>query len=471
MGNLFSGDHVIDEQAVATYTELTYLRKSEIRHIATLLDEVDPGKLRGDLQHRFTLEQIDKIFPEIHCSPFRDSIYRVFSSKKDGHLSLEDVLDLCSAFSENSFENARAAWAFYIFDFDGDNQISLNDLIEAVQMLTRNEQTECGSIGRAEAEHVARMVGQKREYRIGTLLQKLYGKFMGDTYLHDDLRATSTDVDRTKVSLELVLTALYQEKRSEQCKHPKYLTIPMLYKPTIVDDVLMPFLCPLYIEELERVLNLTIVRKKISQYNDLYQVVSENTGFNATSYPLTSVSKVYQLVMSERSMKIATPKWITHRIFKQIEEVVMLGNEIGAYTTKLKRLFGGTLIKQFIQNMNLTEESTEKPKMYLYSAHDINIGAFSKAHGFKKPEIPLYGSTIIVEKLRDHAGSVFVRMMLWTGVTEELITYTIPGCGKICPINKYLNFVRDIIPTDEESNCLWNVVTKDELRQYYEYFD
>lgn len=58
--------------------------------------------------------------------------------------------------------------------------------------------------------------------------------------------------------------------------------------------------------------------------------------------------------------------------------------------------------------------------------------------------------------------------MLWTGVTEELITYTIPGCGKICPISKYLNFVQDIIPTDEESNCLWDVVTKDELRQYFE---
>lgn len=114
--------------------------------------------------------------------------------------------------------------------------------------------------------------------------------------------------------------------------------------------------------------------------------------------------------MLQRSMKIATPKWITHRIFKEIEEVVMLSGEIGAYTTKLKRLSGGTLIKQFIQNMHLAEGSTEKPRMYLYSAHDINVGAFSKAHGFKKPEIPLYGSTIIVEKLRDNAGSVFVRV-------------------------------------------------------------
>jgi len=49
------------------------------------------------------------------CNPFRDAIYRVFSSKQDGHLSFEDTLDLCSAFSSNCPQDVRAAWAFEIF--------------------------------------------------------------------------------------------------------------------------------------------------------------------------------------------------------------------------------------------------------------------------------------------------------------------------------------------------------------------
>lgn len=61
--------------------------------------------------HRIIIYRLNSF----QCSPFRDSIYRVFSSKKDERLSLEDVLDLCSAFSEYCPDNVRATWAFYVF--------------------------------------------------------------------------------------------------------------------------------------------------------------------------------------------------------------------------------------------------------------------------------------------------------------------------------------------------------------------
>ncbi|CAK9832973.1 Calcium and integrin-binding protein 1 [Anthophora retusa] len=161
MGNFSSRDRILDEELLNTYAELTYLGKSEIKHIVKLLDDVDPGKLRKNLQHRFTTEQVGIILPQIQCSPFCDSIYRVFSSKKDGHLSLEDILDLCSIFSRDCVKEVRATWAFYIFDFDGDNQISLADLMEAVRRLTWNDQDEYESIDTTEAEHIARMVLQE----------------------------------------------------------------------------------------------------------------------------------------------------------------------------------------------------------------------------------------------------------------------------------------------------------------------
>ena len=43
-------------------------------------------------------------------------------------------------------------------DFDGDNQISLDDLIEAVHRLTWTKQDEHESIDKAEAERIVRMV-------------------------------------------------------------------------------------------------------------------------------------------------------------------------------------------------------------------------------------------------------------------------------------------------------------------------
>ncbi|XP_017762079.1 PREDICTED: calcium and integrin-binding family member 3-like [Eufriesea mexicana] len=161
MGNFMSTDCILDEETITNYCELTYLRKKEIRYIIKLLDDIKPGLLRVNPQHRFTIAEIDAILPQIRCNPFRDSIYRVFSSRKDNRMSLEDLLDLYSVFSENCPDNVRASWAFHIYDFDGDNQISLSDLMETVNRLTWSYQNEHSGIDVADVEHVARMVLQE----------------------------------------------------------------------------------------------------------------------------------------------------------------------------------------------------------------------------------------------------------------------------------------------------------------------
>lgn len=147
---------IVDKQTLETYLEFSYLTKGDIRRIVHLLHSVNPGKLVQNRQHRFTLTEIDKILPQIQCSPFRESVYHVFSSQNDNRLSLEDVLDLCSAFSENCPVEVQASWAFQIFDFDGNGLIELHDLEEAVKKLTWN----CNdvNINKRDITHVAEMV-------------------------------------------------------------------------------------------------------------------------------------------------------------------------------------------------------------------------------------------------------------------------------------------------------------------------
>lgn len=66
------------------------------------------------------------------CNPFRDTIYRVFSSRRDGCLSFEDTMDLCSAFSANCPQGVRAAWAFEIFGkLADDNRIYIQPFVSA----------------------------------------------------------------------------------------------------------------------------------------------------------------------------------------------------------------------------------------------------------------------------------------------------------------------------------------------------
>ncbi|KAG5314108.1 CIB1 protein, partial [Acromyrmex insinuator] len=129
MGNTGSKENVISEEALNEYVELTYLNKNEIRQIYKRLDDLEPGILKQNLHYRFSVEQINKILPQIHCNPFCDVIYRVFS--------------------------VRAAWAFEIFDFDGDNQVSLDDLIEMVRRLAGTDERGQNRIDRQQAEDEA----------------------------------------------------------------------------------------------------------------------------------------------------------------------------------------------------------------------------------------------------------------------------------------------------------------------------
>ncbi|XP_015518443.1 calcium and integrin-binding protein 1 [Neodiprion pinetum] len=162
MGSSVSTKQITQEK-LEEYCQLTFLTKAEIMHIYKLFKTLGPEELNEDFKHRFPVEHIVKIFPAIRHNPFRDSIMRVFSSEQDGHFSFEDTLDLCSALSENCPEEVRAAWAFRIFDFDGDNQLSLDDLIESIERLTGLNENSEPRIDRPSSEYIAQAVLQEMD--------------------------------------------------------------------------------------------------------------------------------------------------------------------------------------------------------------------------------------------------------------------------------------------------------------------
>lgn len=74
---------------------------------------------------------------ELACNPFADRICQVFSSAGDGSgdCTFEDYLDMMSVFSDSAPKSVKAEHAFRIFDFDGDDMLSKNDLKQVIQRL------------------------------------------------------------------------------------------------------------------------------------------------------------------------------------------------------------------------------------------------------------------------------------------------------------------------------------------------
>lgn len=78
------------------------------------------------------------------------------------------------------------------------------------------------------------------------------------------------------------------------------------------------------------------------------------------------------------------------------------------YTEQMKRIMIGPLVKRFLKIFN--DEKSQK-KIYLYSGHETNIAAFINAHNISgAPDVPDYGSTLILEKLSGSDNRKYIRV-------------------------------------------------------------
>ncbi|XP_012244773.1 venom acid phosphatase Acph-1 isoform X2 [Bombus impatiens] len=308
--------------------------------------------------------------------------------------------------------------------------------------------------------------GKMREYRIGTMLKERYGKFLGDIYHPSDVYAYSTDHDRTKMSLQLVLAGLYHPTPLQTWnQNLSWMPIPIYYMPEKIDNILKPDLSPLYMKTVDEVRNTEEILRKLLSYRDLFKLLSEKTGLNITTTYMAY--ELYNQLVAKETMNHLLPEWYTEEVSKKLQDIVKIEYEIRSYTPLLKRLNGGVIIRRFIDNIRINEKRDRPRKIYLYSGHEVNVAAVVRALNLTEPEIPPYGSAIIFEKLKDLNNKVYIRMLFWNGVTDELKVYKISECDEICPIEKYLNIVNDLLPSDEEVNHKWDYLSKEELHKLY----
>lgn len=88
-------------------------------------------------------------------------------------------------------------------------------------------------------------LGKKREYDLGSHLRSLYNDFLGEDYTPKKLAARSTEYDRAKMSLQLVLSSLYPPKGTQVWnKYLNWQPIPYTYEPGDNDILMIPEECP-----------------------------------------------------------------------------------------------------------------------------------------------------------------------------------------------------------------------------------
>ncbi|KAL7300953.1 hypothetical protein TKK_0006232 [Trichogramma kaykai] len=295
--------------------------------------------------------------------------------------------------------------------------------------------------------------GMKRLYDTGKMLRERYDKFLGH-YKPQEVYAFSTDVDRTKISLQLLLAGLYPPtEESMWNKDLPWQPIPIHYKPKGENFLYVDWSCPTF-ERLYKDAQMHPEVNNIMQQNhDVLEFVKDITKMKFERGAL-SVLSITANIQSALAMGLPLPNWCSEETFKILEEVSAVGFKSLAITDPLAKIVVGPTAQVLQDNMQRNEDKKDSRKIYLYSAHDSTVMPFLTGLNIKNaPQLAEYGSAVITEKLRDKDGKSFVRMLFWTGVSEKLIPLELPGCKHICTFEEYKNAIAHILPDSGKKNC------------------
>lgn len=268
-------------------------------------------------------------------------------------------------------------------------------------------------------------------------------------------------------SVQLVNAGLWPPSESQRWnKDLLWIPIPYEYVPSERDSLMLSYDCPTYEEEYERVLQSDEVQTLIDPHREFFANLSDHTGANITGP--RNVFFVYQALESLKNYNFTLPSW-TEVYFPdgEMHDVTLLAYEISVWSDLLKRIYGGPLLRDVLQDYKKLIEATSanefNTKITLYGGHESNICALLKTLGLWFPHLPDFSSAVIFELYSNNSTNEFgIQILYHLGRSRNTIPLTLPGCTPICPISEFTRLLSNVIPDDVDELCGYNVQAGDE---------
>ncbi|XP_033225864.1 venom acid phosphatase Acph-1-like [Belonocnema kinseyi] len=227
--------------------------------------------------------------------------------------------------------------------------------------------------------------GRKRELELGKFLRKTYDAFLGPEYIPGSVDARSTDVNRTKESLGLILKGMMPKAE-----------VPTKFDDKLKDTLLLPQACPGYATEYLEAKRDT--KKELKKFKGFMKDLSKWTGKSIKSS--LDMYHIYVTLECEKFMNLKLPSW-TKGVYPDgdLYKGTLLEFERMNYSESMKRRNGGRLLKKCKNDMDSVEngQMDKSRKMIIYGAHDLNILAILKSLDVYFPHVPKFSSAVIIE--------------------------------------------------------------------------
>ncbi|XP_060526942.1 uncharacterized protein LOC132702372 [Cylas formicarius] len=295
--------------------------------------------------------------------------------------------------------------------------------------------------------------GKQTEYNLGSELRQRYREFLGDVWNIDLIEARSTDLDRTKMSIQLSLAGLWPPTGvNEWNLLLNWQPIPYNYLPVTEDKELFgPFgACSTkFLAELNAVISSEETSAYIeARYSKILEVLVNNTG----SASLLNAFSVYLTLVVQEELGLPLDEW-TQKVYPEpLKSLAVDFYYLETINTPLRRIMAGYYLKKVLSDTERKINGTLTPstrKLFLYSAHEQNIaGLVLSLDVFELRDVPAYGSYFIVE-LHKIEGVWGIKLFYQNYETKEPRALSLPGCDTFCPYDDFVRLVEDIIPESD----------------------
>ncbi|XP_066254927.1 venom acid phosphatase Acph-1-like [Euwallacea similis] len=292
--------------------------------------------------------------------------------------------------------------------------------------------------------------GKKTEYRVGLRLRQLYNEFLTDIWNVNFLEARSTNTNRTKMSLELVLAGLYPPKKQQVWSGLPWQPIPYKY-PSSGDKETQPWnACYTnFYDLLNKILDSDEIVAYGKRYSEVLSIIANQTNSELT---LMSLYVYYFGFATQLEVGYTLESW-TSKVFPEpIHSAAVDFYYFITNTTAIRRISAGFLIKKILTDTKAKINGSLSPssrKVFFYSGHELNIAATLLAlDAYKVTDIPPYGSHVIFEvhEISDVWG---IKLFYQNYLEYDPIPLTIPGCNHFCPYDEFYSLVEEILPLSD----------------------
>ncbi|ERL91221.1 venom acid phosphatase Acph-1 [Dendroctonus ponderosae] len=292
--------------------------------------------------------------------------------------------------------------------------------------------------------------GKRTEYRIGTTLRERYQNFLGNAYNIDFIDSRTTNVNRTKMSLQLVLAGLWPPT-GQQVFLPWLNWQPIPYNYLTNDKELSgTSVCSNYDTLVDEVENSDEIQELLSVYDEIFEYISNQTGEDFST-PDDMFSLYFESV-AQVEYGYPVEEWLEEVFPDDLEKITKDVYYIGTNTTALKRIAGGFLLRKIINDSKAKIDgllTPENRKMFLYSAHERNVANLLITLGVYGDEIPTYGSHVIVE-LHNITNVYGFKVLYQDWTTSQPQLLTIPGCAAFCPYDEFVELLAEVIADEDD---------------------